>query len=830
MGSSDQVGNELDEFVTETLRNNLLGLPLDLPTINMARAREAGVPPLNSVRRIIHNKTNDAQLAPYTDWSDFGQHLKHPESLVNYVAAYGTHPSITGATTVAAKRAAARKIVDPLPTDTPPDDAADFMFSTDAWANNADGTTKTGLDDVDLWVGGLGEVTNLNGGLLGSTFNYVFQSTLENLQDNDRLYYLNRTPGMNLRTQLEGNSFAEMIERNTTGTDTLKADAFATADCKFQLSAITSPFNGTNTVNADGLPVLKGAGSVNDDPNTDCDENQLLLRKPDGTVQYRARNAVDPSGINGQAVYNGTAVVDRVFGGNDNDTIYGAAGNDILEGNGGDDTTIGGDGNDIITDLDGADVPKGGDGNDAIDGGPGDDIPMGGNGADFILGGANDNESFAGEGNDFINAGQGADAVFGDGGDDWIQGGTGQDLLQGDHGAPFFDDPAEVHPGNDIFVGQVGENDYDTEGGDDLMAQNAAIDRNAGAGGFDWAFHQYNTVPADDDMEINNQLAGLPLPVIVNRDRWQETEADSGSTFNDVIKGDDETPATVGTAGFTGCDALDTAGLGRISGLAPLVPSLTANPAPHGRGHGRIRRGGVGDRASARSPATSGATATSCSAAAGGDTIEGRGGNDIIDGDKALHVRLAVLDGTGAELGSTDLMEGKALTGSFGPGHDAGHDPPAGRVRRPRRPGPHRDASQHRDRDHDPGHDRHGRVLGPAWRTTPSPPARREPHGRRQCRRRRHRHAAGHREPALHRRRLHGRSVGDADRPDEWGVRRPAGRDAECGQDVHPHERRPRSADDDVLVHRPATPANFSFGGASRRRAPRRAAEAARCR
>ena len=26
-----QVGNELDEFVTEALRNNLLGLPLDLP-------------------------------------------------------------------------------------------------------------------------------------------------------------------------------------------------------------------------------------------------------------------------------------------------------------------------------------------------------------------------------------------------------------------------------------------------------------------------------------------------------------------------------------------------------------------------------------------------------------------------------------------------------------------------------------------------------------------------------------------------------------------------------------------------------------------------------
>ena len=101
MGSSDQVGNELDEFVVETLRNNLLGLPLDLPAINMTRAREAGVPPLNQFRRQIYAQTNDGQLAPYTSWADFGQHLKHPESLVNFVAAYGTHPTITGATTLA---------------------------------------------------------------------------------------------------------------------------------------------------------------------------------------------------------------------------------------------------------------------------------------------------------------------------------------------------------------------------------------------------------------------------------------------------------------------------------------------------------------------------------------------------------------------------------------------------------------------------------------------------------------------------------------------------------------------------------------------------------
>ncbi|WP_242652840.1 peroxidase family protein [Intrasporangium flavum] len=672
MGSSDQTGNEIDEFVTETLRNNLLGLPLDLPTLNMTRARDAGVPRLNEFRRAVFADTNDGQLTPYTSWSDYGQHLKHPESLINFVAAYGTHDTITSATTLKARRDAARAIVDPrpavidpttgaiiTPADVQPADAADFMFGTGAWAD-ANGRTTTGLDDVDLWVGGLAEVTNLFGGLLGSTFNYVFQTQLEKLQDGDRLYYLARTPGMNLRTQLEGNSFSEMIQRNTDGADTLKADAFATADCKFQLSAL----KGT----AADFTAL--GSTVADDPNTpDCDESLLLLRSPDGTISYRQRNTVDPPGINGQSVYNGTAGVDRIKGGNDNDTFWGGAGNDVIDGQGGDDIALGGDGNDIITDLDGADVPKGGPGNDAIDAGPGDDIPMGNAGQDFINGGANDNETFAGPGNDYVIAGQGADAVFGDGGDDWIEGGSGQDLLQGDHGAPFFDDPAETAPGNDIFVGQVGENDYDAEGGDDIMAQNAAVDRNAGAGGFDWAIGQYNTVAQNDDMMINNNLGGLPIQIIVNRDRWQETEADSGTSFDDILKGTDGVlafPRLIGGGGFTGCNALDQAGVARIKGLAALLPPVaqwqgtaaeTASLSVTGTcplsgpvwGEGDILLGGPGS-----------------------DTFTGRSGNEIIDGDNELRTAISVTDGNGHEFGRTDLMENKAIPGvgdgNFGPG------------------------------------------------------------------------------------------------------------------------------------------------------------------
>ena len=106
--------------------------------------------------------------------------------------------------------------------------------------------------------------------------NYVFEHTLENLQDGDRLYYLARTPGMNLRTQLEGNSFSEMIMRNTDGTNTLKADAFSTADCKFQLAHL----NGTAAVQLRGSVVA-------DDPTTECKENLVLQRKPDGTIQYK---------------------------------------------------------------------------------------------------------------------------------------------------------------------------------------------------------------------------------------------------------------------------------------------------------------------------------------------------------------------------------------------------------------------------------------------------------------------------------------------------------------------------------------------------------------
>ena len=49
-GTVNQVSNAIDEFVTGSLQNNLLGLPLDLASLNIARGRDTGVAPLNLAR------------------------------------------------------------------------------------------------------------------------------------------------------------------------------------------------------------------------------------------------------------------------------------------------------------------------------------------------------------------------------------------------------------------------------------------------------------------------------------------------------------------------------------------------------------------------------------------------------------------------------------------------------------------------------------------------------------------------------------------------------------------------------------------------------------
>jgi hypothetical protein len=180
-------------------------------------------------------------LRPYTSWVDLANNLKHAASVINFIAAYGTHAELTAldVDTLAEKRAVATALVmggsATINTGTPEErifladetDRLAFLNSTGGYANLANGVTTTGVDDIDLWVGGLAERQMPFGGLLGSTFNFVFETQLEALQNHDRFYYLGRLAGLNFLTEMENNSFAKLIMANTDATH-LPADVFST--------------------------------------------------------------------------------------------------------------------------------------------------------------------------------------------------------------------------------------------------------------------------------------------------------------------------------------------------------------------------------------------------------------------------------------------------------------------------------------------------------------------------------------------------------------------------------------------------------------------------
>lgn len=600
-GTTRQVGNEVDEFITDALRNNVLGLPLDLASINLARGRDTGVPPLNEARRMFFADTGNSALQPYESWLDFQFGLRHQESIINFVAAYGTHPTIVSAATLDDRRAAARAIV--LQEAGAPADSFHFMTAQAEWA-----AQETGLERVDFWMGGIAEKQMIFGGLLGSTFNFVFEKQLEKLQDGDRFYYLHRNVGLNIFTQLEQNTFAGLVMKNT-DVRNLPADIFSRPAYVFDLANL-GPAGG---------PVL-------DDPGTEYDESSLLLRMPDGTIRYTGPEHVVMGGTDGH---------DRIRGSEGDDTIWGYGGNDRIEGGDGNDSLFGGDGDDIITDLFGLDNIQGGDGHDVINAGPGNgELVLAGAGNDFVVGGADPKEIFGGHGDDFIMGTDATDIVFGGEGDDWIEGGDQADLLQGDNGDRFQISPIV---GNDVIIGQGGNDDYDAESGDDIMVSDEGTERHEGMLGFDWVIYQGSAFPVNADLD-QTIFQGPDAEDL--RDRFDLVEALSGSDHDDVLAGDDATSADLAAVdAFTGFNnALNTpTQIALIDGLQDVLGAdVTSFDG------GNIILGGSGS-----------------------DVIEGRGGDDLIDGDRWMNVRISVRDELDNEIGTAQRM-GAVLTRKSG--------------------------------------------------------------------------------------------------------------------------------------------------------------------
>jgi len=433
-GMTIERGNEIDEFITGALRNNLLGLPLDLAAINIARGRDTGMPTLNEARQQLFDASGSSFLTPYASWAEFAANLKNPLSVVNFIAAYGQHSSIPVNGTLEQKRDAAWLLV--FGGAGAPSDRLDFLNSTGAFS-----AANTGLNDIDLWIGGLAEKKMPFGGMLGSTFNAVFELQMENLQDGDRFYYLTRTQGQNFLNSLEQNSFAKLIMANTNlaqpGADGIRGtaddiverhigvDSFATYDYVLEVDA-------TKQVDYNGA--APGVDPLGNDPTLEALGLTKVVRDDPGTA------GVDSNYIR---FFGGEHVV--LGGTAGNDTIIGDFGDDGIWGDMGVDLVNGGAGNDIITDSgDTGDFLKGDEGDDVIANSNGLDILMGGSGKDVFFVGVDATEVFAGQGDDFILGGDDMDFLLGNEGDDWMEGGGGFDTTAGDNSELFSIRPSRA--------------------------------------------------------------------------------------------------------------------------------------------------------------------------------------------------------------------------------------------------------------------------------------------------------------------------------------------------------------------------------------------------
>ncbi|MEQ1785285.1 MAG: calcium-binding protein, partial [Hyphomonadaceae bacterium] len=382
-------------------------------------------------------------------------------------------------------------------------------------------------------------------------------------------------------------------------------------------------------------PVLEALGQgkvVRDNPNTPgADTNYLRV--------YGGEHVV-LGGTNGN---------DIIIGDFGDDGIWGDAGDDRIESGAGVDLVNGGAGNDIITDSgDSFDFLKGDEGDDVIANSNGIDILMGGTGQDVVFIGVDDTEVFAGQGNDFILGGAGVDLIMGNEGDDWIEGGAGFDTTVGDNSELNFDSKIIGH---DVMFAGSEENDHDGESGDDIMVDGESVIRSEGMMGFDWVIHKNVLTPANVDM-------GIPIftteQADILRDRYDKVEAASGWKFNDVLIGDDRTydpnanlagNVEAGAGALFFRDELDLAGRARITGLDQVITNDLMFTGTYGSdwsndtklifSGGNVLLGG-----------------------AGSDFMAGKAGNDIIDGDRWLNVRIRIsAPGLDNQIATVDSLE-----------------------------------------------------------------------------------------------------------------------------------------------------------------------------
>ena len=223
LGETRQLMNETDQFVTPSLNEGLLGQPLDLAAINIARGRDVGLPTLNAF------KSASGVGTIYNSWNDFHDNMIHPERVVDFIAAYSFDGDLDKAQTIVdlnggvALSATEQTIASA--------NGWDFSFAHRFMTGDKTADTADGVNHIDLWIGGLAEV-HVAGGILGETFDAIFVNQIENLMDGDRLYYLQRLVNQGFGNEMQNEQLKDIFER-TTGIRNINGNIFTYADAYY---------------------------------------------------------------------------------------------------------------------------------------------------------------------------------------------------------------------------------------------------------------------------------------------------------------------------------------------------------------------------------------------------------------------------------------------------------------------------------------------------------------------------------------------------------------------------------------------------------------------
>ncbi|MCP9824139.1 peroxidase family protein [Synechococcus sp. EJ6-Ellesmere] len=524
-GNAREPAQQVDTYLTNAVRNLLVGSPQDLGAFNLARARESGVPSLNEFRKAISTmlattgignslgvQSSDLSVGlfdplaivveldangnpvldvngdpipvldvngqtiplvqnlladimrPYVNWADFGHNLRDWQpsldangvALVfdaNNAATYGTSFLRDAFMTLYGAPSGSSPVINIDGTVTVSSNPYPGGFAT-MTRRGRPGRPVTnpgaalnndwGLDNVDLWIGGLAEAAVLvptGDGLLqslaGSTFTFIIQEQFDRLQDGDRFYYKLDLAGTDLlNTQIVNSTFSALVQSSSgAAAQYIHQDTFRNFELHDLAPGVVSFNSPFRALLANGLV----------DPNL---PNDLIIANSQNNIL---------TGNNARDDIRGGAGSDTITGGDETDYLWGQGGGDLLL-----------TGRDIFNPLTGLwesdlfiDFLYGGDGNDTLDasGNTLGDILLGENGNDTLIG---SNEAFIVElgllvpVGDNLNGGLGADTIYGN---------AGNDLITGDSGAPDIGLSAVNVYGVDYLFGGIGS-DIITGGGE----------------------------------------------------------------------------------------------------------------------------------------------------------------------------------------------------------------------------------------------------------------------------------------------------------------------------------------------------------------------------